>query len=218
MVRSGIGRGVTALALLLAGAGLLIAWQTGSWSAAPRRSGESAQLASICSRHLPSTPKKSQIEFPSRRTAPTITVALTICQPVAAAGASIHAVASLHNASHHAFVVISCPGQPFDFGIANSSTPFTPAFTDVNCGDEFVLPPGVTQLSVRIGTRYLGCSMGGASGSGANYSPACISRGGQFVAMPPLPAGTYEAKLVVNGYSNFALSGDLSVTLVPIDH
>jgi hypothetical protein len=163
-------------------------------------------------------PKEGQFEYPSRRREPTITVSLTICQPAVVAGSSIHAVASFYNPSHQAVAVFGCPGQPFDFGIGSASIPLEPAFFDEVCRHESILPPGVTRLSVRMGTRYQGCSLGGPSGSEANYSPACISRGGLFVAMPPLPAGTYGAKLVVNGYSNFELSGDLSVALLPVAH
>jgi hypothetical protein len=71
----------------------------------------------------------------------------------------------------------------------------------------FVIPTGTTRLPVTVYTRYSTCSQ---SGSGTSSPPPCLAGD----EMPPLPPGTYQARVAWAGQVPLPPASPVTVSLV----
>lgn len=78
--------------------------------------------------------------------------------------------------------------------------------TDCAAGS-FVIPTGTTRLPVTVYTSYSICSQ---SGSATSSSPPCLGGG----EMPPLPPGTYQARVDWSGSVSLPPASPVTVSLV----
>jgi hypothetical protein len=87
----------------------------------------------------------------------------------------------------------------------------TIAFASVCDGAPLLIDHGTTRLPVSVSTTYDQCSQ---SGPGTPTLPKCLADGG----IPPLPAGTYMAKVVWDGPVPLPTPNEVALTLIAKSH
>ena len=124
-------------------------------------------------------------------------IQLSLSATTVKAGTDIHGTVTLDNTTGRPLKP-SC-GLVWAVGLTNSQIPFNPAFAAM-CRIDQQIKPGLSVYPVTITTTYQGCSQSGqADGGMPGCLPGPMGAGSRFTAAPPLPVGTYETKIVVNG-------------------
>lgn len=101
------------------------------------------------------------------------------------AGSSIKGRVVVRNNTGRAIHTSGC-GMLFQVALASNS--YHPEVSWLTCLQRFTIPVGVSSYRVTVAATYLVC--------GDRQSPACPPGGG----MPPLPAGTFRARLFQSRY------------------
>jgi hypothetical protein len=118
-------------------------------------------------------------------------------------------------------LVVYNPGKTFNLtkgcqpqlavGLNRGNFHQTIAFAAVCDTAPLPIDHGTTRLQVRVSTTYDQCRQ---SGPGTPTFPKCLADGG----IPPLPAGTYMAKVVWDGPVALPTPNEVTVTLVAKSH
>ena len=101
------------------------------------------------------------------------------------AGSTLKGRVVVRNNTGRAIDTIGC-GTLFIIALTSSS--YHPDVPWLTCLQRFTIPVGVSSFRITVAATYLAC--------GDLQSPACLPGGG----MPPLPAGTYRARLFQRGH------------------
>lgn len=127
---------------------------------------------------------------------------LHLAADTVAAGEEIAGTVQVNNQSAAAVERTTC-GPYFVAvleGEAGASQFFRPA-----CAEPFVIPPGRSSYPVTVRASYLSC----INGDPSELVPACPEDG----TMPPLPPGTYEARIDQPAADPIEVSGPLTVVV-----
>jgi hypothetical protein len=125
--------------------------------------------------------------------APAITIRITLPHANVTSGTPIKGEALLTNTTGKAITVESCAADGWlDVGLENKQIRYEPVTPAVACPPSVQLLPGTNREPITVSTTYKECLQPG--GRSKTYVPSCTPTG-----EPPLPAGTYQIKVVTYG-------------------
>jgi hypothetical protein len=137
--------------------------------------------AAGCTSHSPAPPAAKP-----RNTAPPAPVSVQVLLPsrTVKAGSQLTGHVVIDNTTGHAIRTAGC-GALFTVALASKS--YHPVVASLSCLQFFTIPAGTSSYRVHVLASYLACSVGHSGGG----LPVCLP--GRKA--PPLPPGSYRAKL-----------------------
>lgn len=136
----------------------------------------------------PSQPRSTVSGNPRAARHP-LTVQILLDQTTVPAGRPISGVATVTNSAAHPLTIADCHGTWLQVGLSNDQMTNTPAWLQCLSVPGTILQPGTTRIPIRVNTTYDQCTP--RANSATAEMPACV-HGGDGLAMPPLPPGTYH--------------------------